>query len=100
MAFFLRFSNVKKIRVLQGHYGGATPKATDLLILNGGNDPEQILVRHRTTQLPKASAIGKNADGSLEDWCAKAISAGFLFMFGVAFRTPVAQGRPRIEPAE
>ena len=64
VAFFLRFSNVKKIRVLQGHYGGATPKATDLLILNGGSDPEQILVQSRTTLLPKTSAIGKNDDGS------------------------------------
>lgn len=57
------FPRVSKVRVLQGHYGGKTVKPTDLLLVNGADDAKETLYHQRTTQLPLASAIGKDTEG-------------------------------------
>ena len=64
LGFFLRFPQCEKVEILQGFYGGLTPKPTTLFIINGAPDNESLLFSLRTSPLPTSYALGKAADGS------------------------------------
>ena len=59
-----RFANCTSVRLLQGHYGGKTPKPTRLLFANATDELEALIVRGRCTALPKRTAVGRKCDGS------------------------------------
>ena len=62
--FYLRFAQCEMVDILQGFYGGLTPKPTTLFIINGAPDNASLLYTLRTSPLPTTSALGKAADGS------------------------------------
>ena len=73
-------------RVLQGYYGGLTPKPTKLLFTRAPKNVEEILVGARCTSVPSAAAVGKQADGpwattKLKEYPKK----GFGFALGRVF---------------
>ena len=59
-----RFANCTSARLLQGHYGGKTPKPTRLLFVNATDELETLIVQGRCTALPKRTAVGRKCDGS------------------------------------
>ena len=64
LRFFLRFPQCELVEILQGFYGGLTPKPTTLFIINGAPDNASLLFSLRTSPLPTTFALGKAADGS------------------------------------
>ena len=62
--FYLRFAQCEMVDILQGFYGGLTPKPTTLFIINGAPDNASLLYTLRTSPLPTTFALGKATDGS------------------------------------
>ena len=60
----LRHERVQLVTVLQGLYGGKSPKPTSFLLANAVDNPEEVLAAGRScSQLPTAIQAGKNAKG-------------------------------------
>ena len=74
--YFLRFTCCEKVDLLQGHYGGLTPKPTTLLVAHGAEDSSHFLQQLRTTPLPRRAATGKNEDGTWKTAVLKQYPAG------------------------
>ena len=74
--FFLRFTCCEKVDLLQGHYGGLTPKPTSLLVAHGAAHSSHFLQTLRTTPLPRRAATGKNEDGTWKTAVLKQYPAG------------------------
>ena len=83
--WLLRFANCAVVRVLQGYFGGYTPKPTKLMFTNVSSEVEEILFEHRTTALPRAQAIGREADGSWATAKLKAYPAGLCRALAAVF---------------
>ena len=60
--FLLRFRRCQLIHLLQGHYGGHSPKPTSFLVANC-EGLEEALIQGRTTSLPKGGCIGRDESG-------------------------------------
>ena len=93
MKLLLSLPGLELITLCQGVLGAATPKPTSLLALNLPELPS-ILHQHRVTkELPRRSAIGKQADGSWATTSLKeyppAFCKGLALSFYSAIQAPL-----------
>ena len=96
---FHRFSNCLSARLLQGHYGGKTPKPTRLLFTNVTPQIEEIIVRGRCSALPKRIAVGRKCDGSWATTELKEYPGGLCKMLGEVFEKSLpAVGNKALPP--
>lgn len=84
-----RFPQCQVVRILQGFYGGHTPKPTRLLFINAPHDVEDQLFYCRTTPLPKKSAVGKEASGVWATAKLKEYPGGLCHAFGTIFQQAI-----------
>ncbi|CAK9050651.1 unnamed protein product, partial [Durusdinium trenchii] len=70
------FPQCDKVEILQGHFGGITPKPTTLFIINGAQDNAGLLHSLRTTSLPKEAALGRDEAGNWKTAALKEYPSG------------------------
>ena len=97
---FHRFSNCSSCCLLQGHYGGKTPKPTRLLFTNVTAQIEEIIVRGRCSALPKRTAVGRKCDGSWATTELKEYPGGLCKMLGEVFEKSLPAVGNKVMPPE
>ena len=83
--YLLRFRGTRLVRILQGFYGGLSPKPTKLLFTHAPRDLEHILLAARCTPLPCTSAIGRQSDGTWATSKLKEYPKGLCFALAKVF---------------